>query len=121
LAEADRALLAFYVDRFNARDFEAIRDMLADEVRLELVNQLRLNGRREVAKYFSNYAGIEDWHLVAGLVDGRPAVLVRDRRDVQGKPMYFVLVEWAGDRVFNIRDFRYARYAIEGAEIFVPG
>jgi RNA polymerase sigma-70 factor (ECF subfamily) len=121
LAEADRALLAFYVDRFNARDFEAIRDRLADEVRLELVNRLRLNGRREVAKYFSNYAGIEDWHLVAGLVDGRPAVLVRDRRDVQGKPMYFVMVEWAGDRVFNIRDFRYARYAIEGAEVLVSG
>jgi RNA polymerase sigma-70 factor (ECF subfamily) len=121
LAEADRVLLAFYVDRFNARDFDAIRDRLADEVRLELVDQLRLNGRREVAKYFSNYAKIEDWHLVAGLVDGRPAVLVHDRRDVRGKPMYFVLVEWAGDRVFNIRDFRYARYAIEGAEILVPG
>jgi RNA polymerase sigma-70 factor (ECF subfamily) len=121
MAEADRALLTFYVDRFNARDFDAIRDRLADEVRLELVDQLRLNGRSAVGKYFSNYATIDDWHLAAGLVDGRPAVLVRDRRDVRGKPMYFVLVEWAGDRVFNIRDFRYARYAIEGAEIFVPG
>ena len=29
-----RALLAAYVDRFNARDFDAVRDMLADEVRL---------------------------------------------------------------------------------------
>src|SRR6266404_2453816 len=26
MAEADRALLTFYVDRFNARDFDAIRD-----------------------------------------------------------------------------------------------
>ena len=120
LAEADRALLTFYVDRFNARDFDAIRDRLADEVRLELVNQRRLNGRREVAKYFSNYAGITDWHLVPGLVDRRPAILVRDPRDVRGRPMYFVLLEWAGDRVSTIRDFRYARYATEGAEIFMP-
>jgi RNA polymerase sigma-70 factor, ECF subfamily len=120
LAAADRALLKFYVDRFNARDFDAIRDRLADEVRLELVNQRRLNGRREVARYFSNYAGIADWHLVPGLVDGRPAVLVRDPRDLQARPVYFVLLEWAGGRVSSIRDFRYARYATEGAEIFMP-
>ena len=55
LAEPERSLLAAYVDRFNARDFDAIRDMLADEVRLELVNRSRMNGRHEVGKYFHNY------------------------------------------------------------------
>ena len=29
-----------YVERFNARDFDAVRGMLADDVRLDLVNQL---------------------------------------------------------------------------------
>jgi hypothetical protein len=28
-------------------------------------------------------------------------------------------LEWAGDRLVNIRDFRFARYATEGAELFV--
>src|SRR5262249_8626195 len=37
LGEPERSLLAAYVERFNARDFDAIRDMLADEVRLDLV------------------------------------------------------------------------------------
>jgi hypothetical protein len=46
LAEPERSLLAEYVDRFNARDFDAIRDMLANEVRLELVNKTRMNGAR---------------------------------------------------------------------------
>ena len=50
--------------------------MLADEVRLELVARTRMNGRNEVRKYFHNYALVEDWHLAAGLVDGRPAALV---------------------------------------------
>jgi RNA polymerase sigma-70 factor, ECF subfamily len=27
-----------------------------------------------------------------------------------------VLLEWDGDRLLSIRDFRYARYAIEGAD-----
>src|SRR5216683_3740424 len=64
LAEPERSLLAEYVDRFNARDFDAIRDMLADEVRLELVNKTRMNGRNEVGRYFHNYARLQDWHLV---------------------------------------------------------
>jgi RNA polymerase sigma-70 factor (ECF subfamily) len=120
LAESDRLLLAAYVDRFNARDFDAIRAMLADEVRLELVNKLRLNGRSEVETYFGNYARMQDWRFVPGLVDRRPAVLVRDPADPSGRPAYFVLLEWAGDRVANIRDFRFARYATEGAELFIP-
>jgi RNA polymerase sigma-70 factor (ECF subfamily) len=121
LAEPERSLLAAYVDRFNARDFDTLRDMLADEVRLELVNKLRLNGRSEVGNYFHNYDRIDDWDLVSGLVDMRPAMIVRDPGDPSGTPAYFILVQWAGDRVVNIRDFRFARYATEGAELFIPG
>jgi RNA polymerase sigma-70 factor (ECF subfamily) len=121
LTEPERSLLAAYVDRFNARDFDAIRDMLADEVRLELVNRARMNGRSEVAKYFHNYARAEDWHLVPGLVEGRPAVLVCDPGDPSRVPAYFVLLEWVGGSVVNMRDFRHARYATEGAEMRVAG
>jgi RNA polymerase sigma-70 factor (ECF subfamily) len=120
LAEPERSLLAAYVDRFNARDFDAIRDMLADEVRLDLVAKLRLNGQSEVANYFHNYSRIQDWHLVPGLVDRRPAMLVRDPGNPSARPAYFILLEWAGDRVANIRDFRFARYATDGAELFIP-
>jgi RNA polymerase sigma-70 factor (ECF subfamily) len=121
LAEPERSLLAAYVERFNARDFNAIRDMLAEEVRLELVARLRKKGRREVAAYFDNYARLQDWHFVAGLVDGRPALLVHDPRDPSGTPTYFILLEWASDRVVDIRDFYFARYAIEGAELSMVG
>jgi RNA polymerase sigma-70 factor (ECF subfamily) len=117
LAEPERARLAAYVDRFNARDFDAVRDMLADEVRLELVNKLRLNGRKEVSEYFTNYDRAQDWRLVAGVVDGCPAVLVRDAHDAPGNPPYFVLLTWLEDRLVGIRDFRFARYATDGAEV----
>jgi RNA polymerase sigma-70 factor (ECF subfamily) len=119
LAEPERSRLAAYVDRFNARDFDTIRDMLADEVRLELVNRLRLSGRTDVGNYFHRYSQIQDWRLVPGLVDRHPAVLVRDPDDPSGKPKYFVVLEWAGDRLVEIRDFRHARYAIEGAELLM--
>jgi RNA polymerase sigma-70 factor (ECF subfamily) len=117
LAEPERSLLANYIAKFNARDFDAIRNMLGDEVRLDLVARTQMTGRREVGTYFQNYSSIHDWHLAPGFVDGRPAVLVHDPREASATPAYFVLLQWAGDRVGNIRDFRYARYATEGAEL----
>jgi RNA polymerase sigma-70 factor (ECF subfamily) len=119
LTGPQRSLLAAYVDRFNARDFDAIRNMLADEVRLELVNKTRMNGKAEVGKYFGNYALAQDWLLVPGFVDRRPAILVRDPGDASGAPTYFVLLDWAGERLVRIVDFRHARYATDGAEILM--
>src|SRR5712671_8176841 len=56
LAEPERRRLKTYVERFNAHDFDAVRAMLAEDVRLELVNRVRLEGRKNVAPYFGNYA-----------------------------------------------------------------
>jgi RNA polymerase sigma-70 factor (ECF subfamily) len=121
LAEPERARLAVYVERFNARDFDRIREMLADDVRLDLVNRVRASGRTEVGRYFHNYSSIHDWRLVPGLVDRHPAVVVRDPDDSAGDPKYFILLEWTGERLARIRDFRYARYALDGAEIVMLG
>src|SRR5882762_3121955 len=49
LSDADRDRLGVYVAHFNARDFDAIRAMIADDVRLDLVNRNRLNGKAEVS------------------------------------------------------------------------
>lgn len=119
LTEPERTLLAGYIDRFNARDFDAIRDMLADEVRLDLVNKVQKTGRRDVGRYFHNYEHLRDWHFVPGLVEGRPAILVRDPADERCAPAYFILLQWSGDKVASIRDFRFATYAAEGAELVV--
>jgi RNA polymerase sigma-70 factor, ECF subfamily len=116
LSGADQARLSAYVASFNARDFDAIRAMIADDVRLELVNKTRINGKAEVSRYFGNYAKVEDWHLVPGLVEGRPAILVFDPDEPDGKPKYFMLLGWAADKVATIRDFRHAPYVVDGLE-----
>jgi len=121
LAAAERSRLAAYVERFNARDFDAIRDMLAEDVRLDLVSRSRMVGKPEVSRYFANYASVRDWMLVPGLVDRHPALIVYDPDDPGGPPKYFIVVAWHGDAVTHIRDFRHARYAIEGAEIVTLG
>jgi RNA polymerase sigma-70 factor (ECF subfamily) len=121
LPEAQRALLAAYVERFNARDFDAIRDMLAEEVRLDLVANTRMNGRKEVGTYLHNYERNRDWRFTLGLVEGRLAALVSDVATGKPGPSYFILLEWLDGKLAFIRDFRYARYAIEGADIAVLG
>ena len=119
LAEPERTRLRAYVERFNAHDFDAVRAMLAEDVRLELVNRLRLDGKKNVAPYFSNYATRPHWRFVAGFVDRRPAMLVYDADDPDQRLKYFVLLAWAGERVVGIRDFVFARYAMDGAELAV--
>ena len=119
LSEADRDRLGVYVAHFNARDFDAIRGLIADDVRLDLVNKTRMNGKAEVSRYFGNYSKARDWRLVPGLVEGRPAILVFDPGQPGAAPKYFMLLQWSADKVAEIRDFRHAAYVIEGAEYLV--
>src|SRR5882757_4191895 len=119
MSEADRDRLGAYVAHFNARDFDAIRGLIADDVRLDLVNKTRLNGKAEVSRYFGNYSQVSDWHLVHGLVEGHPAILVLDPNQPGSAPKYFMLLNWSADKVATIRDFRHAPYIIDGAEYLV--
>ena len=119
MSEADRARLSDYVAHFNARDFDAIRGLIADDIRLDLVNKVRMNGKAEVSRYFGNYEKAADWHLAPGLVEGHPAILVFDPNEAGGPPKYFMLLQWSAGKVATIRDFRHAAYVIDGAEFLV--
>jgi RNA polymerase sigma-70 factor (ECF subfamily) len=117
LGARERALLAAYVDRFNARDVDGFRDLLAEDVKLEVITRFKRQGRADVGTYIGRYAVQDDWHLVPGLVEGRPAALVIDPRETSGQPTYFVLLDVTSTAVTAITDFRYARYVMEGAEV----
>jgi RNA polymerase sigma-70 factor (ECF subfamily) len=119
LSRAERDRLGAYVAHFNARDFDAIRAMISDDVRLDLVNKARVNGKAEVSRYFGNYSRLSDWHLVPGLVEGHPAILVFDPNAMDSGPKYFMLLNWSADKVLAIRDFRHAAYVIDGAEYLI--
>jgi RNA polymerase sigma-70 factor (ECF subfamily) len=105
--------LGRYVALFNARDFDALRAMLAEDVQLELVGMTEKSGATDVGAYFGNYARLEGMRLELGEVDGRAAILARERPD--GPPVYFLLVHFSADRIRFIRDYRYARYVFDEA------
>ena len=119
LSDAMRARLVAYVEGFKVGDFDAVRAMLADDVKLDLVAKLQKRGKGEIAEYCGRYAASEQWAFAAGTVDGRAAMLVYDREVSLNAPAYFVALDFDGDRVSSIHDFLFARYAMEGITVHV--
>lgn len=117
LSDAMRTRLDAFVDGFIAGDFDAVRSMLADDVRLDLVARLRRQGKGEVGEYLARYAATEQWAFASGVVDGCAAMLVYDREIALEAPAYFVSLAFDGDRIVAIHDFLFARYAMEGIDI----
>ena len=113
----ERELLARYIAHFNARDFDAVRAMLADEVRLDLISRTTRQGRAAVGEYFQRYDQVDDWQLALGAVEHRPAILVYDPRAPSSQPTYFILLAWDGAQVACIRDYRYVPYVMRDAEL----
>jgi len=109
-----------YAALFNARDWDGVRAMLADDVRLDLVSRLQRAGRRAVGSYFTNYDAAHDWWLVPAWLDRREVLAVlRDRRDRQ--PGYFVELDLVDhDRICAIRDYRYVAYIAREAAFTLP-
>jgi RNA polymerase sigma-70 factor, ECF subfamily len=117
LSNGMRARLTTYVEGFKVGDFDTVRAMLADDVKLDLVAKLRKQGKSEVGEYYAAYAAAKRWAYAAGVVDGRAAMLVYDREISLGTPAYFVALDFDGDRLVSIHDFLYARYAMDGVDL----
>ncbi|MDX8519739.1 sigma-70 family RNA polymerase sigma factor [Mesorhizobium dulcispinae] len=105
-----------YIDLFNARDFDAVRALIAEDIQVDVVNRTRLSGKKEASTYFGNYDRLSDWALSLGFVDGRPAILIHNPQ-ADNAVRGFVLVDWRGDEVAAIRDFRHAPYCVLDADI----
>lgn len=106
LSEELRATLNTWVSRFNARDWDGLRALLAREVELDLVTRAARRGG-EVSQYFSNYAK-DDVTLTLGQVEGR--VVLGVFKPGAASPAYVIHLEVGEDGVRFIRDYRYVTY-----------
>jgi RNA polymerase sigma factor (sigma-70 family) len=113
MSDSDRRKITDYVHLFRSGDFDAIRAMLADDVKLDLVNRLKLEGREKIGLYFTRYAQETKWRFALGAVEGQPAMLVFDGTGPMEAPSHFVLIDWSESRIIKIRDFLFAPYVLE--------
>jgi RNA polymerase sigma-70 factor (ECF subfamily) len=109
----ERANLDKYVSLFNARDWDGVRAMVADDCRLDLVSKSQRRGK-QVGFYFSNYEK-ERYELRVIRVDDRVALGVYSPG--AEKPAYFMLLDFEDGRVKTIRDFRYVPYIADEAAV----
>jgi len=114
------AALARYATLFNAHDFDAVRALLADDVRLDLVSRRKADGRRAVGSYFSNYGRHDDWRAAPAWLEGREVLAVTSVGP-EARPDYFIELTWRGQQVRAIRDFRYVAYIVRDTPLVRAG
>jgi RNA polymerase sigma factor (sigma-70 family) len=110
------AAVARYVALFNARNWDGLRAMLADDVKLQQSAYPVRVGAADVGMFFTIYAKYEGVRLAPAWVEGREVIAVFEHR-TDAKPSYFMWLEWRGDRICFIRDYRYTRYVVTDAEL----
>ena len=116
LDEQERVRLRAYADLFNARAFDALRDLLAAHVQLVMPPSIRRDGKGDVSIYYIRYTeATVAWRMQPAILDGRAALLATDSANPDA--CFPVLLEWSDGRIVSIRDFHYARYVMDGIDI----
>jgi RNA polymerase sigma factor (sigma-70 family) len=113
------AAVARYVALFNQRDWDGLRALLADDVKLRQSTYPLRVGSADVGMFFTiyaNYAEMDGVWLAPAWLEGREVIAVfKDRADP--KPSYMMWLEWTHGRISFIRDYRYVRYVVDDAEL----
>jgi Sigma-70, region 4 len=107
--------VALYVTLFNRRDFDGLRAMLADDVRLSQSSHPLRAGAADVGMFFGIYSRCAPVHLAAGWLEGREVIAVYENSQ-RMKPSYLMWLDWNDGRISFIRDYRHVRYVIDDAE-----
>jgi len=112
----EKLRLRAYADLFNARAFDALRDLLAADVQLVMSPDIRRDGKQDVSIYYTRYSEARvAWRMQPAIIDGRPGLIASDPANPDVR--FPVLLEWSDGRIVLIRDFHYARYVMDGIAI----
>jgi RNA polymerase sigma-70 factor, ECF subfamily len=116
--DADR-LLRLYVERFNQRDWDGLRALIAADATLRVADWFE--GPLRESPYFGRYARLPA-PLVAVLseVDGQPAVVLHSAGAVPAEPRAFVRVSVDSGRIVHVTDYTHCPWVIAAAEHVSP-
>jgi RNA polymerase sigma-70 factor (ECF subfamily) len=111
-------LLRLYVERFNDRDWDGLRALIAADARLRVADAF--SGPLGGSPYFGRWARVAvPWRMAAGTIDGEPAVIILKRVDDRWVPKSAIGLELTGDRVTRIRDFGHITWLLDAADAVV--
>src|SRR5262249_27189086 len=94
-------VMQLYVDRFNRRDWDGVRELISADARLTVADAFA--GRLVDAPYFGNYEKRPvPWKLAVGEVDGEPVVAILQRGADTWTPYSMVRLSVTGQRIDRI-------------------
>ena len=108
--------VARFVALFNQRDWDGLRALLAQDVRLKQSAHPVRVGAADVGLFFTLYAKMDWVSLSPAWIEGREVVAVFEDR-VDPKPSYVMWLEWREGEISFIRDTRYVRYILADADL----
>lgn len=107
-------LFRLYVDRFNRRDWDGVRELISADARLRVVD--RFAGRMADSPYFQRYASRTiPWRMAAGAVDGEPAAVVLLQDGGSWKPHTAIRFEVDGSRITRVVDYLHCPWVLSSA------
>jgi len=109
LAEEERTLLEGYIDAFNRRDWDAVRQLIQADARVVLVGVTE----SEPTTYFRNYSALPwEWRFSLARVDGEPLAVLWRKDDAAWVPHAAIRVWWRDNKVVRIRDYIHVDYLL---------
>ena len=113
-------LLHLYVERFNRRDWDGLRELISADAQLRVAD--RFAGALAKAPYYRNYSHWPvEWRLGVGEVDGEPAVIVHFREGERWEPSCVVHLEAANGRIVRIADYIHCPWIVIAAASLAAG
>jgi RNA polymerase sigma factor (sigma-70 family) len=110
--------VARYVAMFNTQNWEGLRALLADDVKLHQSTYPVRLGSAEVGRFFTIYAAFRGVRLQPAWVEGREVIAVFEP-GAGATPSYFMWLEWKDGRISFIHDYRYSRYIVDEAKLLL--
>lgn len=113
-------LMLLYVERFNRRDWDGLRELIAADARLRVADKFA--GRLTESPYFGNYERRKvDWRLAVGQVDGEPVVLILSRNEGWWEALGVVRLEMTDHHIVGISDYSHCPWVLPAAASVLPG
>jgi RNA polymerase sigma-70 factor (ECF subfamily) len=107
-------VLDMYVERFNQRDWDGLRELITDDARLRVAD--RFAGPLTESPYFARYERLTSpWRMTVADVDGEPAILALRRDSAGWTPHAIVRLSVSGDRIVQIADYTHCPWVVPAA------
>jgi len=114
-ASDDAELLRLYVERFNLRDWNGLRELISADARLLLAD--RFSGRLADAPYFATYARMTmSWRLSVGEVDGEAVIVIHQGHSERQPTRTLARLHVSDGRIVGITDYWYCPWILAAAE-----